>query len=953
MMMVNIPLHVPIFFSIIAVCLSINAPGLFGKDEKMDKLTIRNQIAYHFKKVVKEVSQELFVSRRIDVSLLFQGIQVLNQTEQGVRKFCDKLPYALMASAGEEIRMAPYVLIEQPNFASFAEAKARCEATGMQLPEVYTNLQADRLSKFLTDKGISQVFAGIIPDVGDSIQRHIMTGFPIWRSGYDTLRYTNGDAVSMVDVLDDAHAKFLYTSGKKMVVSIDSPSAVEDKKYGSHTYRIDHKELSQIMAKIVCEPRWDGQTYQHFRTDSGGLPDFKVKSRFSRGIQVPTLGKSSGSFSGNRGLQDLCISVADQAKEANLDMTAKITDLLALVDITAHPDIGPVDGHRQKKSIFLAKFIFVTGVKLLWTLFGFMQKMRMSNRMKHLETALAATQTKVDQNSAAIQNMTRLIYGNSVAIGQLNIRMDNLDARVSVLEGQMGSLRQNVDGLFYRVDVILALLLIESLTIRTKHSMDSGYDVLKDIIHCAKMGQTSPSVLPVDQMELVQEKVRKVSTAMLDPDFAKMQSIVVSDPNDPRFLLVVVNVAAVSRQGMELVKLIPVPHFEASGAFSPVLDYDTILLNQASSTYSILNEQEEYDCLFNRCYVSSIEQSTNEKSCGIPQLYDRHRSSCLSESVTSTGVFLKPMLPDGVIFAFKAEVQAQLFCKDNDVIGVPRRLKGTGVLQLPNGCILTVTDDQGKITKVKGQPMYRMIDADAISLMANGPLDAIQATIGMNGTNKASTFHSFLEQKLSTYVKQIESVDSKMEVHQTHIWSLTGLILGILLTVVAVMYGVYRYSDKFRMKIRLLRERITELSQQILHVEVNALGVPRSRPSPVVPPRPVDVLIGKIKESQKKRSKRIGLGDGSQSPKKEHTYIAMSDVAIDMEGSVRYTPSSSCFRPVSHLGDRLNDRCYPRLTPMMDELRNSELGRLKEESEEVSTLCTVTNTGAIPKRQGL
>ena len=71
---------------------SINSPELFGKDEKLDKLIIKNQIAYHFKKVVREVSQELFVSRRIDVSLLFAGIQVLRKTESEVRKVCDELP---------------------------------------------------------------------------------------------------------------------------------------------------------------------------------------------------------------------------------------------------------------------------------------------------------------------------------------------------------------------------------------------------------------------------------------------------------------------------------------------------------------------------------------------------------------------------------------------------------------------------------------------------------------------------------------------------------------------------------------------------------------------------------------------------------------------------------------------------------------------------------------------
>ncbi len=70
----------------------IKSPELFGKDEKPDKLVIKNQIGYHFKKVVREVNQELFVSRKIDVSLLFAGIQVLQKTETEVRKLCKNLP---------------------------------------------------------------------------------------------------------------------------------------------------------------------------------------------------------------------------------------------------------------------------------------------------------------------------------------------------------------------------------------------------------------------------------------------------------------------------------------------------------------------------------------------------------------------------------------------------------------------------------------------------------------------------------------------------------------------------------------------------------------------------------------------------------------------------------------------------------------------------------------------
>ena len=48
-------------------------------EPKIDKLVLKNQIGYHFKKVVKEVSQELFISRKIDASSLFLGTEVLGQ----------------------------------------------------------------------------------------------------------------------------------------------------------------------------------------------------------------------------------------------------------------------------------------------------------------------------------------------------------------------------------------------------------------------------------------------------------------------------------------------------------------------------------------------------------------------------------------------------------------------------------------------------------------------------------------------------------------------------------------------------------------------------------------------------------------------------------------------------------------------------------------------------------
>ena len=66
----------------------LDRPALFGKSQRTDKLIMKHQIGYHFKKTVRQVSQELFVSRKMDVSTLFLGIHVLNHTAQELGKYC-------------------------------------------------------------------------------------------------------------------------------------------------------------------------------------------------------------------------------------------------------------------------------------------------------------------------------------------------------------------------------------------------------------------------------------------------------------------------------------------------------------------------------------------------------------------------------------------------------------------------------------------------------------------------------------------------------------------------------------------------------------------------------------------------------------------------------------------------------------------------------------------------
>jgi hypothetical protein len=138
----------------------LNGPALFDKDQVMDKLISRNQIVYHFKKSVRGVTQELFVSRQRDVSILFHGIHVLKHTGTDLMDYCNTLKSTSSGYGRPTKRKesTPYVHIAMPRLASFAKAKARCTARKMQLPEVYHTVQQDLLSSFLRAHNLSSFF---------------------------------------------------------------------------------------------------------------------------------------------------------------------------------------------------------------------------------------------------------------------------------------------------------------------------------------------------------------------------------------------------------------------------------------------------------------------------------------------------------------------------------------------------------------------------------------------------------------------------------------------------------------------------------------------------------------------------------------------------------------------------------------------------------------------------
>ena len=318
-----------------------------SSDKEMKKLILQNQIGYHYKKGVQEVAQELFVSRKMDVSPLFQGVYALETTKTRLESFCRDLNYAALDIGARAKTKTQYVFISPPEVATFYEAKKRCEAHGLQLPEVYTSSQNEALTSFLISKNISSCFAGIQPSLYESISRFIATGFPIWRGFHEkVIQEWNGVSAQLIVYLDDVNVYYSYTKTGKMIVSLSNPSSTSMKEsLGVNTYRDRVKDLVQHYNRIVCEPKWDGTTYVHSPIDKAGETDININVRYpivrekrsNRGLSAT---QDDHEITGIKGIKEYCLSITRQTEEIHLDLIQKMTDLLSLVDISVQTDVG-------------------------------------------------------------------------------------------------------------------------------------------------------------------------------------------------------------------------------------------------------------------------------------------------------------------------------------------------------------------------------------------------------------------------------------------------------------------------------------------------------------------------------------------------------------------------------------------------------------------------------------
>ena len=436
-------------------------------------------------------------------------------------------------------------------------------------------------------------------------------------------------------------------------------------------------------------------------------------------------------------------NVADHLTEVKERSSSRLTDLLALVDITIQTqnpsthkrstdieayeetNITNIDVYNEPSLVNhsdtvnratrgLPAFLFMNGVRSIWGLLGFVEKIRTNRRLNKLEEAVAAQAGTVDK-------LSKEIAGHSIVLSQLQISTQDLERRVQDLTIRVTNLEIRVSTLETEFKIQQLLELIDGLVSRAEEALNYGFTKLESIIHMSLVGQTSAFLLPPNKLQEVQTQLNKESTAIIDSEYRHMKSIIVSDPDmlQPS-LLAVVNIVALARKSKELVRLFPMPIYQGSTTLIPALDYTTVVLDQEAGTFTIVEPDELPSCLGDHCVTSNPETNIASRSCGIPQYYDRQQDLCNFEEITSDGIFLKRMQSDGIVFNVRDEVTAQIFCI-NQGQSKAYKIKDSGIVNLPPGCVLSLTDKNGKIMKIKSLPVAQMIEFQPVELIIAGP----------------------------------------------------------------------------------------------------------------------------------------------------------------------------------------------------------------------------------------
>ena len=731
-----------------------------------ERLVIRNQVAYHFRRIVNEVSQGMFISASINITRFLHSVELLQEATERVEKLCNKLPNfharrvlsALEVSARTNVETydssdPSFILINEVREVSRAEAKAICSLRGLRLPELYTDTEKFALASYLAANHVSACFAGLEMDVVAGYTRFITTGLPIWKGVHTVANHTRLPLVSRpLDIqMELLNAEYIYDASGELHFHEMGPEAVSHHgltKVGNFYSKADRaKILVEFKARVVCSPQYPvgRQNFDWLYFDDARqshLSALKYESYLpgmmesaNQSMSYTTTVPSVAPYNGFAAQIEHAAKVTSETDNkvdfvTNWDralvqkchtfmsrLNSTKTAMILAIEVELK-DVGieiQLTKRRKRTVTSAAQFFLQGGVELFQSLSELARLLPTINGTSNGHSLFfnlteANKMLGVGDNTDPkyFELLTKIIKDSAISVA----RHDPVSSIVEIRFAELNKLMDAIEGSLpaYRPAFDTQMDAITSIGREIQHELLSACQWISKMVQSSLSRRTWAHLFPQASIDLANQWLEKRATgAMVGKEIYLRPTHLVIDP-DRKIILAVVDAMAVSKEPLELVELIPIPFFESGTAHQPALDYNFVALNQMAGTFRPLTKSEADACMVDYCYIYGVELPTSTKHCGITQLLGRHLYDCQFESSASTGLYLRAVPPEGVIYSIANSAVAQLFCNRNVLVGQPTLLKGVGTVYIPPGCTMVVDDHRNPPVKVKGTPSHFHVD---------------------------------------------------------------------------------------------------------------------------------------------------------------------------------------------------------------------------------------------------
>jgi hypothetical protein len=161
------------------------------------------------------------------------------------------------------------------------------------------------------------------------------------------------------------------------------------------------------------------------------------------------------------------------------------------------------------------------------------------------------------------------------------------------------------------------------------------------------------------------------------------------------------------------------------------------------------------------------------------------------------------MLPDGIVYTVQSKVRMQLFDKKNNPVGKANTMVGTGILQVPAGLTMTLTDTSGSQIELKGLPVTQILAGDEIQLIRYNVThmnEVIRDRI-INNTGRLAQFQSQLNHQLNAVKTEINNVEELVVVQEKRTWIIYLTLSLLVMLITGLTAAAYYCSRRVRRMI--------------------------------------------------------------------------------------------------------------------------------------------------------